>query len=519
MPPRLHRAGILLLPLVLLLAACSVGPSQRPAVAYRDAEQQVAPAPLPPGPAPVPPLGPPAQDALSWEDCTEQTGSELGTPIPADVRFSCSRLLTTLDSPEAPMRGSTRTALLKAGSGPVPLVVVGDVGGEPGTTFAARMALTLPPEVLRTFHVIGLDRRGTGESEPADCIPPEQREAIVGFDPRATDRAVLDRLTDSVRDASQQCLLNLDERLQAYDTWRTAADLEELRIELGVPKLHAIGRGEAARLLTTFAERYPESVGRMVLDGALDPQLESTRGEEAQAQGAEQVFDVFAADCASRGCPLGPDPRRAVSDLVERTRTTPLPAAGTSVPAGKVVHALLLGLQDRSDWPRLAQDLADAVRGDGTALAARVAPLVSGDPLTPARLDGDMITSCNDTTTRVPPQRSAEVAADWGGKFPLFGGVFAQRLVWCGLWPVPQQKLPVPATPGLPPIPVISTAHDVLVPALGSEHMAEQLPSGLVVRWLGAGHGAVGRSGCATAAVSRFLVDGVAPAEGMACPG
>ncbi|GAA3352908.1 alpha/beta hydrolase [Saccharopolyspora gregorii] len=101
--------------------------------------------------------------------------------------FSCSQLLTTLDSPEAPAEGTTRAALLSTGTGGVPLVVLGDVHGEPGTSVAARLALKLPPEVLRTFRIIGMDRRGTGQSDPADCMPPTQRENIIGFDPQATD--------------------------------------------------------------------------------------------------------------------------------------------------------------------------------------------------------------------------------------------------------------------------------------------------------------------------------------------
>ncbi|GAA0541247.1 peptidase [Saccharopolyspora subtropica] len=518
MPRTTHRVGAVLLPLLLLVvAACSAGPSQRPAVAYHDGEQQIAPAPLPPRPAPVPPLGPPAEDSLSWEDCTDQTRAELGG-LPPGMTFSCARLISTLDAPEAPTRGTARNALIRTGTG-VPLVVLGDIGGEPGTTFAARLATQLPPDLLRTFSIIGMDRRGTGESEAADCVPPAQREAIVGFDPRATDRAALDRLLESVREASQECLLTLDERLQAYDTWRTASDLEELRLELGVPKLHAIGRGEAARLLTTYAERFPGSVGRMVLDGAPDPTRDAIGQLESQAQSAEQTFDVFAADCVSRGCPLGPDPRRVVGDLVERTRSAPLSAPGTTVGAGRVVQAVLLGLSDRNAWPSLADALAAANRGDGAGLAAISAPLVSAQGINPPWLDGDLITSCNDTTLRVPPQRSGELAQDWVNRFPLFGGAFAQRVVWCGSWPVPQQPLPAPRRADLPPIPVISTANDPLMLSLGTDHMADQLPTGVLVRWQGAGHGALGRSRCVTDAVTRFLVAGTVPTEGMACPG
>ncbi|MEV0083089.1 alpha/beta hydrolase [Saccharopolyspora sp. NPDC050642] len=519
MPRTTHRVGAALLPLLLLVvAACSAGPSDRPAVAYHDGEQQVVPAPQPPKPAPVPPLGSPGDDAQSWEDCTEQTRTELGG-LPAGMTFSCSRLISTLDAPEAPERGTARISLIRAGSGHVPLVVLGDVGGEPGTTYAARLATQLPAELRNTFDIIGMDRRGTGESDPADCVPPAQRDAIVGFDPRATDRAALDRLLESVLSASQECLLDLDERLQAYDTWRAASDLEELRLELGVPRLHAIGRGEAARLLTTFAERFPGSVGRLVLDGAPDPTRDAIGQAESQAESAEQAFDVFAADCVSRGCPLGPEPRKVVGDLVERTRGTPLPAPGTSVGAGRVVQAILLGLSDRATWPALADALAAAGRGDGAGLASISAPLVADQGVNPPWLDGDLITSCNDTTVRVPPQRTGELALDWVNRFPLFGGAAAQRLVWCGSWPVPQQPLPSPRRPDLPPIPVISTANDPQLLGLGTDHMAEQMPTGVLLRWQGAGHGAIGKSPCITEAVSRFLVQGTVPTEGMACPG
>ncbi|MBB5156346.1 alpha/beta hydrolase [Saccharopolyspora phatthalungensis] len=519
MPRTTHRVGAALLPLLLLvIAACSAGPSERPAVAYHDGEQQIVPAPQPPKPAPVPPLGSPGDDSLNWEDCTAQTRAELGG-LPPDMTFSCSRLLSTLDAPDAPERGAARNALIRTGAGRVPLVVLGDIGGEPGTTFAARLATQLPPEMLQTFTIIGMDRRGTGESDPADCVPPAQRDAIVGFDPRATDRAALDRLLESVLKASQECLLNLDERLQAYDTWRTASDLEELRLELGVPKLHAIGRGEAARLLTTFAERFPGSVGRLVLDGAPDPTRDSIGQTESQAQSAEQTFDAFAADCLGRRCPLGPDPRKMVADLVERTRSTPLPAPGTTVSAGRVVQAIRLGLSDLATWPALANALSAADRGDGAGLAAISAPLVTVQGVNPPWLDGDMITSCNDTTVRVPPQRSGELALDWVNRFPLFGGAAAQRVAWCGSWPVPQQPLPAPRRMDLPPIPVISTANDPQMLGMGSEHMADQLPTGVLLRWQGAGHGAVGKSPCITESVSRFLVQGTVPTDGTACPG
>lgn len=518
MPRPIHRAAAVLLALALLVGSgCSAGPSQRPAVAYNDSEQQpVPPAPQPRGPAPVPPLGAPGGETLAWTDCREQTAADLDVPAPPEP-ISCAQLRTVLDPPEEPTRGTARNEVVKIGDG-VPLLAVGDVGGEPGTTFAARLALRMPPEVRERFAVIGIDRRGTGGSDPADCVPAEDRAAIAGFDPLSTDRGELDRLLDSVRSASQECLLTLDERLQAYDTWRTAADLEQLRVELGVDKLHAVARGEAGRLLTTYTERYPDSVGRMVIDGAPDPTRDAIGEAELSAEAAEQTLDRFAADCTSRRCPLGPDPRSAVLDLLDGARTAPPVGPDGPVPAGRIAQALLLGLQDQTRWPELARGLAEAARGDGSWVASASAPIVEGTGSAGPWLDGDLITSCNDTTLRVPPERSAELAAEWSERFPVFGALSAQRLVWCGLWPAPQQPLPTPSQAGLPPIPVIATEHDVRSNKLGTEHMADQLESGVPIRWQGAGHGAVGRSECVTGAVSRFLLDGAVPTGGMVCP-
>ena len=175
MPRTCSRVGALLLPLLVVLTACSAGPSQRPAVAYRDGEQQVAPAPQDPKPAPVPELGPPGSDGLAWDDCTGATQDSLGMPFEPELRVSCSQLLTDLDPPGAPTQGTAQVALLSVGTGGVPLVVVNDAGGEPGTLFAARLASRLPPEMLSTFRIIGVDRRGSGQSDPANCVPPADR--------------------------------------------------------------------------------------------------------------------------------------------------------------------------------------------------------------------------------------------------------------------------------------------------------------------------------------------------------
>src|SRR5690606_40404201 len=105
---------------------------------------------------------------------------------------------------------------------------------------------------------------------------------------------------------------------------------------------------------------------RLVRRGGLDPTRDALGHAEMQAQSVEQAFEVYAEDCVRRNCPLGPDPRGAVSDLVDRVRSAPLPAAGTQVQAGHVVRAVQAGLGDRITRPVKTDAPSAALHVHGT---------------------------------------------------------------------------------------------------------------------------------------------------------
>jgi pimeloyl-ACP methyl ester carboxylesterase len=467
----------------------------------------------------VPPLDLPGPSTIRWDDCTEATRNQVPdvTP-PAGMRFQCGRIATVLDSPNKPGRGFSKIALLKVGSGAVPLVVVNDAAGEPGTVRAARLAAELPAQMLTTFSLVGMDRRGTGGSDAAQCILGDLRAQALAFDPALHTQTDLTPLLDIARTYSEDCVLDLDLRLPAYDSWHAAADLDQLRQALGARRLNALGVGDGSRVLAFYAERYPATVGRLVLDGAPDPTADGVGLAEAQAASAEQSFDAFATDCAAHGCPLTPDPRTALRLLIEQLRRQPVTAAGLKVTPGTALQSVLAGLADRPHWGALAQTLAAARAGDASGLAALVQPLLGSRQNQPARFDAAVVTGCNDTATRAPVERVASLANDWQRKYPLFGGLFAQQLLLCTAWPVPAQPLPAPHAQGAPPIVMLSTETDPLTPQQGTARAAGQLASAVLVGWQGGGHGAFPRSPCITDTVQRFLVDGRIPTNNAVCP-
>jgi pimeloyl-ACP methyl ester carboxylesterase len=499
-----------------ILTGCTAGPSSRPAVVENDGP--------PPSQAPgteteVPPL-PPLQEPLSssvqWTPCDDVTRKRLGEPaVPESLTFSCARVNTTVDAPDLPRRGLRRIAVLKVGDGPVPLAVVNDVDGEPGTLYAARLAASLPPAVLDRFSLIGMDRRGTGQSDPVMCVPSETRAALLSHDPATPD---IEPLLESARTAGQQCTIAMENEQTATDSWRAAGDLEEIRDQLGVEHLHALSHGEGSNVLTAYGARFPDRVGRLVMDGVPDPSGELTTLLDGVAEGARATLDAFGEDCANRGCPLGDDVRATLTELITQLRSTPLfTASGEAMGAGRALHATLRGLRQPQRWPELADALAAARSGDATGLAEFLDPMLEDTRLAPARLDGALATWCNDTPTRLPVDRINQVVSDMSGKYPIFGGVVAQRLAWCGPWPVRREPVPDQSLTGVPPILVASTAADPVTPERGTARAAERMRSAVRVAWQGAGHGALG-SPCVARAVEEFLVDGVVPTDGTLCP-
>ncbi|CAM3859756.1 alpha/beta hydrolase [Kibdelosporangium persicum] len=513
----LARRGIVLFAAVAsLTTACTAAPSQRPAIVVNDGPlEQIAPPSQSPAQAPVPPLEEPTRANVTWTDCDEVVKTRMTIyNVPAQP-VQCARVQTILDSPSLPGRSPLRLAMLKAGTGKAPIVVVSDIQGEPGTIKAARLAATLPPEFLTKFSLIGVDRRGSGSSEPVRCIQDDIRLDIVNSDPAAED---LEDLLDVVRQAGQQCIIALENRLYAMDTWRTAADLEKVREALGLQRLSAIGIGEGSRVLGVYGDRFPDRVGRMVFDGLPDPSGDSLVTMEGVATGAEAAFAEFAKDCVARGCALGPDPRQTFLDVIRKLRASPIPSPDAGLTAGSATRAVLIGLANRAGWPALSDAIAKARDNDGTDLVRYVKPLIDDSREQPTALDVGLVTGCNDTKTRLALERLNSTGREWQARYPLFGGVMAQNLVLCSAWSVAAQPPLALNGRGLPPIVVISTAGDPVTPQAGTERAAQQLPSAVMISWQGAGHGAVGPSSCATDAVRAFLGDGKVPAAGTACP-
>src|SRR5262249_35641775 len=143
---------------------------------------------------------------------------------------------------------------------------------------------------------------------------------------------------------------------------------------LGDARLSYLGSSYGTKLGATYAQLFPDRVGRLVLDGAVDPTLSTRQSALQQAAGFQQALDAYAANWVSSsvGCFLGKDVpavEQTISSLLDQVSANPLPAGdGRELTEGNAFYGIAVTLYSRSYWILLSSALRAALDGDGSQL-------------------------------------------------------------------------------------------------------------------------------------------------------
>ena len=270
-------------------------------------------------------------------------------------------------------------------------------------------------------------------------------------------------------------------------------------------------------------------VGRLVLDGAIDPTLDATQLSEGQLGGFERALDAFLADCVKRSdCPVGPtvdDARAQIARLVADSDAHPLRSdSGRPVTQSLVVIGLLYPLYDKANgWPALRNALDQAVGGNGnTLLRDRRLVLPTGTPTARYASNQNEATYAVNCLDRPDHSTVPELRADaarFAKESPIFGAYFAWGDVPCTVWPAPPTDKPHEIhAAGAAPILVVGTTRDPATPYQWAQHAGLELDSGRLLTRVGDGHTAYQRgSACIDDAVDAYLVRGTLPPVGTVC--
>ncbi|GGG03429.1 hypothetical protein GCM10007304_16910 [Rhodococcoides trifolii] len=255
------------------------------------------------------------------------------------------------------------------GDNPIGSVLLNPGGpGAAGTTLAPLVnALWTGGPIPERFDIVGFDPRGVGLSTPAiDCYSDEERDAdaplsALGKWTEESARAIVDKCADG--SGSKEILAHLGTR-------DVARDMDVLRSALGDDKLTYAGVSYGTRLGSVYAEMFPENVRALVLDGAVDPLMDTADRRIQLSEGLQASFQRFADFCTTQAaCPLGTDPARATAaaqELLQPLEDRPLVAEdGREVGFLAAGEGIVSGLySEATDIDGLPEVLVISATGD-----------------------------------------------------------------------------------------------------------------------------------------------------------
>lgn len=394
-------------------------------------------------------------------------------------------------------------------------------------------------ELREKYDLIGLDPRGVGLSQAIKCddsLLASRPDITIGSEDK------WNALSDWNKKYGESCLAMSGELVRYVDTISVAKDFELFRQAIGEDKLNMIGLSYGTQIAAQYINLYPEHVGRLVLDAALDHTEDVLHASATDSTSFEATLNEYFAYCdasdeckgqlsANSSSSNGTSTTAAVFDSVlDKLSQGPLSASGCSTngtaaclpQAGlrEFMFAVQTGLQVQklnpvfpTSWANVTADLAAASKGDGTPFSTS---LVS-DPA--ASLDAGGVILCVDNA-RIPSyeayqrQRTAFAAL-----YPHTKGISNSltNALNCVGWPVEPTNLPKPlnkeTTSKSAEVLMLASTLDPSTSVTWALSLREQLPQSRLVIRDGVGHTSYILFGESSDIAEKYLLDGALPED------
>jgi len=457
---------------------------------------------------------------LAWTPCdSDLVCAWLAVPLdyakPAGdtIRIRVAKYLAT--GPAASRQGSI-------------VINPGGPGGS-GVDFTSYVATAIAGDVAEQFDFVGFDPRGVGQSAPITCLTGHQTTVWLATDGSPNSAAEEKQLMKLAGGIPRGCLAKSPALARHVGTENTVRDMDILREVLGDARLNWLGYSYGTYLGTLYAEAFPDRVGRMVLDGALDPSLDAMEVSRGQSRGFQTAMTRFAADCARRSsCAFAGGTGavlKGINGLLAGLDESPMPTSSTRVlTQAEALTALFYPMYSTQLWPTLRQALTEATHNDGSGMLGiadyandRTGPNTYGSNTTSAFY----AISCWDIPAPPGADGLRAAATRWSAhaKVPEMAVAMAWGNAPCSQWFGHSARAPKPAsTTTTAPILVVGTTYDPATPYWWAAALSKQLPTSTLLTYRGDGHTAYGSgSRCIDSAVGGYLLAGTMPAAGTIC--
>lgn len=459
-----------------------------------------------------PPEGP------AWETCGEHRCASVEVPL----------------DPAAPDGATTEVRILLADASRTARGTVVFFPGGPGGS-----GIDQAEGILSAFDQLGLratndvlfvDPRGTGHSDPIDCVGSPDLDRLIELDlASAVGSGTLGAFDDELRGWQERCRAEYGTRLDHLGSDRVADDLEAVRALLGVEALDGFAISYGTRLAGQYASRHGEHVRAFVLDSTVTPSAPSLDAWfRAEARDYHVALERFFEQCgASTECPFhggaGPEAVALAYDaLLERLASEEVRSGPQRVRELHLETGVNRGLAG-GDAGQLGGMLAAAEAGNWEpVLRAADDALGRRDPSTDTLIETYFAILASDVSC--PAGFDLETATTWSQEVlasaPRTGLVQVAQMLGACLHPLPSSRAPLALTASeAPPLLVLGGAHDPATPAAEGEAMVAALANGsYFVTYDGDGHFYTPRSLCIAGIELGYLADPDTAPSTTHCP-
>jgi pimeloyl-ACP methyl ester carboxylesterase len=463
---------------------------------------------------------------LDWATCYDE--------------FDCAELLVPINYADLTV-GSFEIALLRYKAqdqkNRIGSLVINPGGpGSSGVDYAYNAEYYFDPDVLDRYDIVGFDPRGVNRSAPIKCLNDEETDAAYAADAKPDTDAELSQAIADAKDFIDKCQ-NANDYLSHYSTAESARDMDILRAALGDAKLNYLGKSYGTYLGTLYAQFFPDKVGRMVLDGAVDPNISILAQNISQAKGFDDALTAFIADCAKEDdCPLPKDQVEAkikITSIFTASATNPFPRKfkvkndNRTATEAMIVLGTLSALYDDVDgWPKLRIALSEGLQGYGDSFLDLVDQYSDRSPdgtYLANELDSGAIIDCLDWPDTRTIEETKAGAKQFTDAAPIFGPYLAYTNIACKyLTPMVKDKLTRESNKitsiKTAPVLVIGTTGDPATPYEWAVGLHKIFTTSTLITLNGDGHLGQGRgSACVDDAVDAYLLEGISPKKNVSC--
>jgi pimeloyl-ACP methyl ester carboxylesterase len=422
---------------------------------------------------------------IDWRSCNQD--------------FQCATLAVPIDY-EKLSTGTFEIALLKyeaRTSKKLGSLIVNPGGpGGSGVDYAYAAEYIFSPAILDRYDIVGFDPRGVSRSAPIRCLNDKELDANNNSDSKPDNEKEFKQILIDTQKYVEICK-DKNKHLASYSTANVARDMDILREAVGDKQLNYMGKSYGTYLGTLYAQFFPDKVGRVVLDGAVDPTISNFQQTLTQAIGFDQAFSSFAKDCATKkNCPLPEDKNEAIPEmqkLLSQAAKKPLTTKSSERTLSETM--MVLGTasamyDNATGWPKLRKAIAQAQKGYGEEF------LKLADEYTGRQNDGNYpnnefdsgaVIDCLDVEE---PRTVAQIKRDaksFAEEAPLFGPYLAYGGLTCKYFGQ-SQEVTVAPTKTINPIIVIGTTGDPATPYEWAQGLNKLLTNSVLVSLTGEGH-------------------------------